>query len=322
MSYELIFGEEQKILIKVVGVGNAGGNAINYMIDSGMQGVDFVAIDTDAQALETRVAGATFCISEESISNGLKKGVQPGLVRQAIQEDSGKMTEYLRDADLVFIIAGMGGEAGTSIAPAVAQVAREKGALTVGIVTEPFAIEGIPRMHHARVGISELRKHVDVLIIIKNQRLLADYSNDILLPEAFAKSDEVLMQATRGIADLLTVPWIIEFWLSDMKYIFSDGGDTIMGVGAHRGENRAIKAAMMALEKPLFEEVSIEAAEQILVNFTGDSNLGLDEVHEAMWLIYEEVGREENISFGMALDESLAGEIRVTIFATGFSVID
>jgi cell division protein FtsZ len=320
MPFKIISNEERKAQIKVVGVGGGGGNAINRMINSGMYGVDFLALNTDAQALETCAADINLCIGEKSVTNGLGAGAQPELARQAIEEDRDKVTEHLRDADLVFITAGMGGGTGTGAAPVVAQIAREQGALTVGIVTEPFMMEGFPRMRNALAGITELQEHVDTLITIKNQRLLTICSRDTTLQEAFFKADEVLMQATRGIADLITVPGIINLDFNDVKTIIADGGDAIMGVGIHRGENRAIEGAKKAIKSPLLEEVSIEGAKKVLINIAADSNLTLFEVNEAMSLIYESVGQEANIIFGTVLDDDLVDEIRITVIATGFNL--
>ena len=319
MPFNLI-NNERKAQIKVVGVGGAGGNAINRMINSGMFGVDFVALNTDAQALETCSADSVICIGEKGVTYGLGAGAQPELARQAIDEDRDKVIEQLKDADLIFITAGMGGGTGTGAAPAVAEIAREQGALTVGIVSEPFMMEGFPRMRNAQTGISELQEHVDTLIMIKNQRLLSICSRDTTLQEAFLKADEVLMQATRGIADLITVPGMINLDFNDVKTIIADGGDAIMGVGAHRGENRAMEAAKKAIKSPLLEDVSIEGAKKVLINIAADSNLTLFEVNEAMSLIYESVGQEANIIFGTVLDDALVDEIRVTVIATGFNL--
>jgi cell division protein FtsZ len=320
MPFTIISNNERKATIKVVGVGGAGGNAINRMINSGMFGVDFIALNTDAQALETCSADVTVCIGEKSVTHGLGAGAQPDLARQAIEEDEDKVTEQLRDADLVFITAGMGGGTGTGAAPTVAQIAREQGALTVGIVTQPFLMEGFPRMRNAQAGIAELQEHVDTLITIENQRLLTICSRDTTLQDAFFKADEVLMQATRGIADLITVPGMINLDFNDVKTIIAQGGDAIMGVGSHRGENRAVEAAKKAMKSPLLEDVSIDGAKKVLINIAADSNLTLFEVNEAMSLIYEAVGQEANIIFGTVLDDTLVDEIRITVIATGFDL--
>ncbi|MEW6755054.1 MAG: cell division protein FtsZ [Candidatus Latescibacterota bacterium] len=320
MPFKIIGNDERKAHIKVVGVGGAGGNAINRMINSGMYGVDFIALNTDAQALETCAADVAICIGEKSVTHGLGAGAQPELARQAIEEDRDKVTEHLKDTDLVFITAGMGGGTGTGAAPVVAEIAREQGALAVGIVSEPFLMEGFPRMRNALAGIAELQEYVDTLITIKNQRLLTICSRDTTLQEAFFRADEVLMQATRGITDLITVPGMINLDFNDVKTIVANGGDAIMGVGSHRGENRAIEAAKKAIKSPLLEEVSIEGAKKVLINIAAGSNLTLFEVNEAMSLIYDAVGPEANIIFGTVLDDNLVDEIRVTVIATGFSL--
>jgi len=317
MTFKII-DSERKARIKVVGVGGAGGNAINRMINSGMHGVEFIAINTDAQVLQTSAADVCICIGD-SITHGLGAGAKPELGRQAIEEDREKVAERLVDADLVFITAGMGGGTGTGTAPVVAEIARDQGALAVGIVTEPFLMEGFPRMRNALAGVGELQEHVDTLIVIKNQRLLSICSRDTTLEEAFLKADEVLMQATRGIADLITIPGMINLDFNDVKTIIAEGGDAIMGVGSHRGENRAVEASKKAIKSPLLEDISIEGAKGVLINIAADSNLTLFEVNEAMGLIHEATGQEANIIFGTVIDDTLVDEIRVTVIATGFS---
>ncbi|MFA6109852.1 MAG: cell division protein FtsZ [Candidatus Latescibacterota bacterium] len=320
MPFNLI-NNQRKAQIKVVGVGGAGGNAINRMVNSGMHGADFVAINTDAQALENCAADVILCIGEKGVTYGLGAGGQPEVARQAIEEDRDRVTEHLKEADLVFIAAGMGGGTGTGAAPVVAEIAREHGALTVGIVTEPFQMEGSPRMRNALGGIAELQQRVDTLITIKNQRLLSVCSRDTTLQEALFKADEVLMQATRGITDLITIPGMINLDFNDVKTVIESGGDAIMGVGVHRGENRSIEAAKKAIRSPLLEEVSIEGAKKVLVNIAAATNLLLYEVNDAMSLIYESVGQEANIIFGTVLDDNLVDEIRVTVIATGFHLL-
>ncbi|MBT4501950.1 MAG: cell division protein FtsZ [Gemmatimonadetes bacterium] len=305
--------------ILVVGVGGAGGNAVNNMIQSQLEGVDFVVANTDAQALshsrtDRRVQLGT------NITSGLGAGSRPDIGQASAEESIEDILAQLVETNMAFITAGMGGGTGTGAAPVVAQIAREQGALTVGIVTEPFMMEGFPRMRNALAGITELQEHVDTLITIKNQRLLTICSRDTTLQEAFFKADEVLMQATRGIADLITVPGIINLDFNDVKTIIADGGDAIMGVGIHRGENRAIEGAKKAIKSPLLEEVSIEGAKKVLINIAADSNLTLFEVNEAMSLIYESVGQEANIIFGTVLDDDLVDEIRITVIATGFNL--
>ena len=316
MTFKII-DFEQKASIKVIGVGGAGGNAINRMVASGMHGVDFVAVNTDNQDLELSSAGVGICIGE-SITRGLGAGAKPEIARQAIEEDRDRVSEQLVDTDLVFITAGMGGGTGTGAAPIVAEIARDQGALTVGIVTEPFQFEGFPRMRNAQAGIAELQDHVDTLIVIKNQRLLSVCSRDTTLEEAFAKADEVLLQATRGVADLITVPGMINLDFNDVKTVITEGGDAIIGMGAHRGENRSIEAAKKAIKSPLLEDISIEGAKGALINISAGSNLTLFEANEAASVIQGVAGDEANIIFGTVIDESLVDEMRVTVIATGF----
>ncbi|MCC7261230.1 MAG: cell division protein FtsZ [Candidatus Latescibacteria bacterium] len=314
-----IIENDHKAKIKVFGVGGGGGNAINRMVASGMNGVEFIAVNTDAQALAGSSADACICIGE-SVTRGLGAGAKPELGRQAVEEDREKIAEKLADTDLVFITAGMGGGTGTGAAPVVAEIAKKQGVLTVGIVTEPFQFEGVPRMRNAMSGINELQEHVDTLIVIKNQRLLQVCSKDTTLEEAFLKADEVLLQATRGIADLITIPGMINLDFNDVRTIITEGGDAIMGVGSHRGENRAVEAARKAIKSPLLEEVSIEGAKGVLINISAGSNLTLFEVNEAASVIQEAAGPEANIIFGTVIDDSLVDEILVTVIATGFSL--
>ena len=308
---------EQQANIKVVGIGGAGGNAINRMVASGMHGVEFVAVNTDSQDLEISSADACICIGE-SVTQGLGAGARPEVGRQSIEEDRDKVAEQLAGADLVFVTAGMGGGTGTGAAPVVAEIAKEQGSVTVGIVTEPFDFEGFPRRRNALSGIAELQDHVDTLIVIKNQRLLSICSRDTTFEEAFSKTDEVLLQATRGIADLITIPGMINLDFNDIRTVISEGGDAMIGVGAHRGEGRALEAAKKAIKSPLLEDVSIEGAKGLLINITAGSNLTLFEANEAASVIQEVAGDEANIIFGTVIDESLVDEIQLTVIATGF----
>ena len=254
------------------------------------------------------------------MTRGLGAGADPQIGRQAIEEDRDKVAERLADADLVFITAGMGGGTGTGAAPVVAEICRDQGALAVGIVTEPFVMEGFPRMRNAHTGLGELQERVDTLITIKNQRLLSICDRDTTLDQAFFQADEVLMQATRGIADLITIPGMINLDFNDVKTIISQGGDAIMGVGTHKGENRAVEAARKAIQSPLLEDVSIHGAKGVLINIAADSNLTLFEVNEAMSLIHEAAGQEANIIFGTVKDDQMLDEISVTVIATGFNL--
>jgi cell division protein FtsZ len=318
MAIRLI-DNEHRARIKVVGVGGSGGNAINRMIESGMHGVEFVAVNTDAQALESSRADFPICIGS-SVTRGLGAGADPEKGRQAVEEDKDKVAKQLQDSDLIFITAGMGGGTGTGAAPIVAEVARGQGALAVGIVTEPFLMEGSPRMKSAKSGIAELKDQVDTLITIKNQRLLTVCGRDTTLEDAFLKADEVLMQATRGISDLITIPGMVNLDFNDVRTVISKGGDAIMGLGEHSGEERAVEAARKAINSPLLEDVSIAGAKGVLINIAGDSNLTLYEVNEVMSLINEETGSDAEIIFGTVTDGSLTENIRVTVIATGFSL--
>lgn len=316
MTFEII-DFERCANIKVVGVGGAGGNAINRMVASGMRGVQFIAVNTDSQDLEASSADVGICIGE-SVTRGLGAGAKPEIGRASIEEDRDRVAERLQDTDLVFITAGMGGGTGTGAAPITAQIAKELGALTVGIVTEPFAFEGLPRMRNAQAGIAELQEHVDTLIVIQNQRLLSIVSRDTTLEEAFSKADEVLLQATRGIADLITIPGMINLDFNDVKTVITEGGDAIIAVGSHQGENRGVEAAKKAIKSPLIGEISINGARGALINITASSNLTLFEANEAAGIIQEAAGNEANIIFGTVIDESIGDEIRVTVIATGF----
>ncbi|MDE2810710.1 MAG: cell division protein FtsZ [Gemmatimonadota bacterium] len=318
MAIRLI-DNEHRARIKVVGVGGSGGNAINRMIESGMHGVEFVAVNTDAQALEASRADFPICIGS-SVTRGLGAGADPEVGRQAIEEDRDRLSKQLQDSDLIFITAGMGGGTGTGAAPTVAEIARDQAALTVGIVTEPFLMEGSPRMKNAKSGIAELKDQVDTLITIKNQRLLTVCGRDTRLEDAFLKADEVLMQATRGISDLITIPGMVNLDFNDVRTVISMGGDAIMGLGEHSGEERAVEAARKAINSPLLEDVSIAGAKGVLINIAADSNLTLYEVNEVMSLINEEAGSDAEIIFGTVIDDSLTEHIRVTVIATGFSL--
>ena len=316
MTFEII-NFDKAASIKVVGVGGAGGNAINRMVAAGMYGVEFISVNTDNQDLEMSSADVTVCIGE-SITHGPGAGAKPEVARQAVEEDRDKVAEHLADTDLVFITAGMGGGTGTGAAPVVAQIAKEQGALAVGIVTEPFQFEGLPRMRNAQAGIAELQEHVDTLIVIKNQRLLSICSRDTTLEEAFSKADEILLQATRGIADLITINGMINLDFNDVKTVITEGGDAIIGVGSHKGENRAVEAAKKAIRSPLIEDISIAGAKGALINISAGSNFTLYEANEAASVIQEAAGNEANIIFGTVIDESMVDEMRVTVIATGF----
>ncbi|MCC6963205.1 MAG: cell division protein FtsZ [candidate division Zixibacteria bacterium] len=316
MTFELVdFTDRAKI--KVVGVGGAGGNAVNRMIDQKLNGVEFVSINTDAQALEFSRAEQRFQIGK-SLTRGLGAGARPEIGKQAIEEDRAEVARLLDGADLVFVTAGMGGGTGTGAAPAVAEIARELGALTVAIVTKPFDFEGRKRMNRALGGIDDLKSRVDTLIVIPNQRLLQVVDPSTRLTEAFLMADDVLLRATRGISDLITVPGLINCDFADVRTVMLEMGDAMMGSGWGRGENKAANAARMAINSPLLEDVNISGAKGLLMNITGGPDMTLYEVNEATTVIYDAAGADANIIFGAVIDPTLDDEIRVTVIATGF----
>jgi len=304
--------------IKVVGVGGAGGNAVNGMIHAGLVGVEFIAINTDLQALDCNKANCRLQIGK-NLTKGLGAGANPDIGRRAIEEDIEEVTEALRDTDMVFVTAGMGGGTGTGAAPVIAEVARNLGALTVGIVTKPFLFEGKKRSGRADEGIQDLKEKVDTLIVIPNQRLLAIVERQTTLIDAFLMADDILLQATRGISDLITVPGMINLDFADVRTVMSEMGDALMGVGVAQGENRALEAAQQAISSPLLEDVSIAGAKGVLVNITGGSDLTLYDVNDATTVIYEAAGGDANIIFGAVIIPELTDELRVTVIATGFS---
>ncbi|OGG52221.1 MAG: cell division protein FtsZ [Candidatus Handelsmanbacteria bacterium RIFCSPLOWO2_12_FULL_64_10] len=313
-----IMETEKQAKMRVIGVGGAGGNAVNRMIDAGLEGVEFVAINTDAQVLELSKATHRIHIGN-SVTKGLGAGAKPEIGRKAIEEDREPVAEVISGSDMVFVTAGMGGGTGTGAAPVVAQIAKELGALTVGIVTTPFKFEGKPRTRNAEQGIAELKESVDTLIIIPNQRLLTIAPKDLPLTEAFRLADDVLLQATRGISDLITTPGLINLDFNDVKTVMSTGGDALMGTGLARGENRALQAAQNAIRSPLLDDMSILGAKGVLVNISAGSDLTLFEVNDAVSVITEAVGSDAEIIWGTVLDDNLEDEMRVTVIATGFS---
>lgn len=304
--------------MKVVGVGGAGGNALNWMIEAGLKNVDFIAVNTDAQALDTNSAPRKIQIGTAS-TRGLGAGANPAVGREAVEENREEIKQLLSGADMVFVTAGMGGGTGTGAAPTVAQIARECGALTVGIVTKPFSFEGKKRMAHAMEGIEELRSQVDTLIVIPNQRLISLVDRNTSLVDAFKLADNVLLHATRGISDLITEPGMVNLDFADVRTVMAAKGDALMGVGVGTGEHRAVEAAQQAISSPLLEEVSIDGARSVLVNITGGSNLTLMDVADATTVITEAAGEEAEVIFGAVIDKSIDDEVRVTVIATGFN---
>jgi len=303
--------------IKVVGVGGGGGNAVNTMIAAGLQGVDFVTANTDAQALKANLATVKLQLGTQ-FTKGLGAGGNPDVGRKAATEDIERIREQLNGADMVFVTAGMGGGTGTGGAPVVARVARELGALTVGVVTKPFHFEGKKRGRQAEEGMRELKANVDTLIAIPNQRLLAVAGRNMSILETFKKADDVLLQAVRGISDLITVHGLINLDFNDVRTIMSEMGMALMGAATASGEDRAVEAAQKAISSPLLEDVSIQGARGVLINITGGPDLTIHEVNEAATLIQEEADDEANIIFGAVIDESLKDQIRITVIATGF----
>lgn len=303
--------------LKVVGVGGAGGNAVNRMIDSGLGGVEFIAINTDVQVLELSKAHKRIQIGNRS-TKGLGSGGNPEAGRRAMEEDTDLVSEALAGADMVFVTAGMGGGTGTGAGPLVARLAREQGALTVGIITRPFTFEGKRRHRQALEGILALKQEVDTLIIIQNDKLLSIVGKDTPLTEAFSMADEVLLHATKGISDLILTPGLINLDFADVRSIMSGMGDALMGTGVAKGEDRAVQAARMAIQSPLLDDVSIRGAKGVLVNITGDDKMTLHEVSQATSVISQEAGEGANVIFGAVVSKGTSDEIQVTVIATGF----
>ncbi len=317
MVFELDSNYENCAKMKVIGVGGAGGNAVNRMIDAGLSGVEFISINTDMQDLENCKATRRVQIGSR-LTKGLGAGANPDIGRKAIEEDRDLVAESLQGADMVFVTAGMGGGTGTGACPVAAEIAKEQGALTIGIVTKPFEFEGKKRLTRAHLGIEELKSKVDTLIVIPNQRLLGLATPDTKFVDAFRMADGVLLQATKGISELITVPGLINLDFADVKTVMAEMGDALMGIGTGRGENRAKEAATQAISSPLLDNVSINGAKAVLINITGNGNLSLLEVNEAASLITDAAGADANIIFGAVIDETLQDEIRVTVIATGF----
>lgn len=306
--------------IKVIGIGGGGGNAVNTMIGSRLSGVDFMVANTDAQSLQASQAPVRIQLGN-MVTKGLGAGANPEIGRRAALEDQEQIREYLEGSDMIFITAGMGGGTGTGGAPVLARVARDVGALTVGVVTKPFIFEGKKRMHQAEEGIEELKASVDTLIVIPNQRLLSIAAKTTTMLEAFHKADDVLLQAVRGISDLIITPGLINLDFADVRTVMAEMGLALMGAAAASGENRAIEAAQKAISSPLLEDISIQGARGVLINITGGPDLCLHEVNEAASMIQEEAHDDANIIFGAVIDENMTDEIRITVIATGFGEV-
>ena len=303
--------------VKIIGVGGGGCNALNTMIESGLTGVDFIAANTDAQALATSKAPIRLQLGAK-LTKGLGSGANPEIGRRAAEEALDQIRDILIGSDMVFVTAGLGGGTGTGGAPIVAEEAKKLGALTVAIVTKPFVFEGKQRLRQAEEGMENLKKTADTLITIPNQRLLGIGGKSMSLLETFKKADEVLLHAARGISDLITVPGLINLDFADVRTIMAQMGMALMGTGLASGENRSQEAAQTAICSPLLEDVSIKGARGILVNITADSGVTLNEVNEALTLIQKEADDEANIIFGVVLDDAVGDELRVTVIATGF----
>jgi len=315
--FELEIDSTNTAKLKVIGCGGAGGNAVNRMIGAGLRGVEFIAANTDMQALNQSLAPHRIQIGMNA-TRGLGSGGDPSQGRRAAEEDEQTIAEALTDSDMVFITAGMGGGTGTGSAPVVARLARQSGALTVAVVTKPFAFEGRRRMRQAEEGLAELRAEVDTLIVIPNERLLAVVDKGTSLSDAFSVCDEVLLKATKGISDLVTVPGLVNLDFADVKAVMSNRGNALMGTGRATGQNRAVDAAQAAVSSPLLEDVSIAGAEGVLVNITGGRDLTLHEVNEAASVVVGAAGEEANVIFGSVIDPNMDGEMMITVIATGF----
>ena len=318
-SIKFLFDEGVRLgaCIKVVGVGGGGSNAVNRMIDAGLGGVDFLVANTDVQALQQSKAPVKLQIGAK-LTKGLGAGANPDVGRQAALEDTEKVIEALEGADMVFVTTGLGGGTGTGAAPIVASLAAELGALTVAVVTKPFAFEGRKRLLQADRGLADLKECVDTVITIPNERLLATLERGTSLFDAFRIADDILRQAVQGISDLIIVPGLINLDFADVKTVMSGMGMALMGTGSAGGENRAVDAAKKAISSRLLEDGSIQGARGVLINITGGHDLLLHEVSEASNIIHDAADAEANIIFGAVLDESMKGEVKITVIATGF----
>jgi cell division protein FtsZ len=316
MLFELDDAQEQNARMKVVGVGGAGGNAVNRMIEERVAGVEFISVNTDAQALAHSDAHRKIQVGR-TLTRGLGSGSKPDIGREALLEDQDEVAEALDGADMVFVTGGMGGGTGTGASPIIAQIAKERGALTVGIVSKPFLFEGRKRMQVAEVGIARLKEVVDTLIVVPNERLRSVVDKDTTVQEAFRVADSVLLNATRGISDLITVTGLVNVDFADVKTIMTETGQALMGTGFGVGEKRAVESAAQAISSPLLEDMSIAGASGVLINITGGPDLSLHEVSEVSSVIHDAAGEDANIIFGAVIDPNLKGEIRVTVIATG-----
>jgi len=324
MSFSIEFAEDTQdtyqARIKVIGVGGSGGNAINTMIHFGLEGVEFVTVNTDAQALNSNLAAEKLSIGA-SVTRGLGAGADPERGRKSAIEDASQLKEAVSGADMVFVTAGMGGGTGTGAAPVIAQLAREEGALTVGVVTKPFRFEGRQRMRRADAGIQALTDNVDTLIEIPNERLLTLADDDLTFMEAFRKADEVLYQAVKGISDLITQDGIVNVDFADVRTVMCNMGRALMGTGMAKGEGRARIAAEQAVTSPLLDNISVHGAMGVLINIVGGPDMKMREIQDAASHIQEQAHEDANIIFGASIDESMTEAIKVTVIATGFEEV-
>ena len=324
MSFSIEFAEESRTYnarIKVIGVGGSGGNAINTMIHFGLEGVEFVSINTDAQALGSNSAAERIAIGQ-NVTRGLGAGADPDRGRKAALEDVNRLKEIVMGADMVFVTAGMGGGTGTGAAPIIAQLAREAGALTVGVVTKPFAFEGKQRGRRAEAGIAALTEHVDTLITIPNEKLMQLADDELTFVEAFRKADEVLFQAVKGISDLITLDGIVNVDFADVRTVMNANGRALMGTGCAKGEGRARLAAEQAIRSPLLDDISVHGATGVLINVVGGPDMKMKEIQEAASLVQEQAHDDANIIFGASIDESMGDALKITVIATGFDAAE
>ena len=317
MIFEFEENTSQAARMKVVGIGGGGGNAVNRMIEERLESVEFISINTDAQALLASKSDVKIQIGKK-LTRGLGAGARPDIGRQAIEENRDEVGRVLQNADLVFITCGMGGGTGTGAAPVAAELAKEAGALTVGIVTKPFLFEGRKRMRQAEMGIAEMRKHVDTMIIVPNERLLAVVGKGIPFQDALKKADEVLLHATQGISTLISRTGLVNVDFADVRTVMQNGGSALMGTGIGRGENRAMEAAQQAISSPLLDNISISGSTGVLLNITGGGDLTLGEVTQISEIVHDAAGDDAEIIFGAVSEPAMQGEIRVTVIATGF----
>ena len=317
MVFELEETVAQNARMKVVGVGGGGGNAVNRMIDEHLTGVEFISVNTDSQALMKNKADLKVQIGKK-LTRGLGAGARPEIGRQAIEENRDDVLNVLEGADLVFVTCGMGGGTGTGASPIIAQLARDVGSLTVGIITKPFLFEGKKRMRQAELGISEMAKNVDTMIIVPNERLLSVVNKNVTFRDALKKADEVLLHATQGISTLISVTGLVNVDFADVRTVMQNGGSALMGMGAARGEDRALEAAQQAISSPLLDDVQINGSTGVLVNITGGEDLTLGEVSQINDVIHDASGDQAEIIFGAVTDPAMDGEVRVTVIATGF----